>query len=181
MPILGLLHKYFADNPEGLEAVVTHSRMVADKALAIAAGSKLSGLDLVFIEEAALLHDIGICRIHAPALNCHGKAPYICHGIAGREILEAEGLFRHALVCERHIGVGLTARDIAVQRLPLPAREMSPVTAEERLVALADLFFSKRRGELTREKGLEEVRDSLRRFSEEKVAILESWLAEFSP
>ncbi|WP_136512986.1 HD domain-containing protein [Geomonas edaphica] len=174
-----LLEKYFADNPQGLEIVFRHSRMVADKALAIAEGVKGKQLDLGFIEEAALLHDIGVSRVYAPKLNCFGKAPYLSHGIIGRKILDAEGLPRHAMVCERHIGVGLTARDIVEQKLALPEREMSPVTDCERIVALADLFYSKKGGELEREKSTEQVRSDLARFSLEKVRIFENWLADF--
>ena len=174
-----LLEKYFHDNREGLEVVYRHSRKVADRALAIAARARRSDLDLGFIEEAALLHDIGIARIYAPKLNCFGKAPYICHGVIGREILEQEGLPRHAMVCERHIGVGLTTRDIVEQKLRLPEREMSPVTDCERIVALADLFYSKKGEGLDLEKSTEQVKSDLLRFGQEKVRIFESWLADF--
>ena len=174
-----LLAKHFAANRQGLEIVYLHSRMVADKALRIA--GSLPGLDLDFIEQAALLHDIGVSRIYAPQLNCFGNAPYIRHGIIGREILEEEGYPHHALVCERHIGVGLSLDDIARQRLPLPVREMAPVTREERVIALADLFFSKKGGELEREKSLDQVRHDLSKFGARKVEILESWLQELLP
>ncbi|MBU5637301.1 HD domain-containing protein [Geomonas sp. Red69] len=175
-----LLEKYFQDNQQGLEIVYRHSRKVADKALSIAARAGRSDAELLFIEEAALLHDIGVARTYAPKLNCFGNSPYICHGLIGRKMLEAEGLPHHALVCERHIGVGLTARDIAEQRLRLPLREMSPVTDCERIVALADLFYSKKGGELDLEKSTDQVRSDLLRFGQEKVRIFESWLKEFS-
>jgi uncharacterized protein len=174
-----ILEKHFCGNRAALDIVYRHSRMVADKALAIAREANLSGLDLQFIEEAALLHDIGVSRIHAPKLHCFGAEPYICHGILGREILEAEGLPLHALVCERHIGVGLTARDIEDQQLPLPSREMAPVSRCERIVALADLFYSKKQGELDREKSADQVRGDLVRFGRDKVLIFESWLSDF--
>ncbi len=53
--------------------------------------------DRLFIEEAALLHDIGVCQVHAPGLGLHGRHPYIMHGVLGREILEREGYPLHAL------------------------------------------------------------------------------------
>ncbi len=56
-------------------------------------------------------------------------------------MLEAEGLPRHALVCERHTGAGLTVDDIISQRLPLPLRDMTPQTLEERLICYADKFY----------------------------------------
>jgi uncharacterized protein len=174
-----LLEKYYAGNPTGLDIVYRHSRMVAAKALAIAQHSGCAGLDLEFIEQAALVHDIGVSRVYAPRLGCLGSAPYICHGIIGREIMESEGLPLHALVCERHIGVGLTALDIELQRLPLPAREMAPVTTAERIVALADLFFSKKQGDLEQEKSTDQVRGDLLKFGQNKVTIFEAWLEEF--
>jgi uncharacterized protein len=174
-----LLEKHFHGNSEALDIVYRHSRMVADKALAIAKGAGEGRFDLQFIEEAALLHDIGVSRVYAPKLHCFGEAPYICHGILGREILEAEGLPRHAMVCERHIGVGLTVHDIALQKLPLPKRDMSPTSDCERIVALADLFYSKKGGELDREKCLTQVKSDLLKFGKEKVLIFESWLNDF--
>ncbi|HBA86728.1 MAG TPA: phosphohydrolase [Geobacter sp.] len=179
MEPVALLKKYFEGNDPGFEIVCRHSRMVADKAVAIAKVSGLPELDLRFIHEAALLHDIGVSRVWAPKLNCFGAAPYIRHGVIGREILESEGLPLHAMVCERHIGVGLTANDITSQNLRLPMREMAPVTDCERIVALADLFYSKKGGELDREKTTDQVRGDLLKFGREKVLIFESWLIDF--
>ena len=125
-------------------------------------------IDREFVKEAALLHDIGVCRTAAPGIGCHGSEPYIRHGIIGREILEAEGLPRHAMVCERHIGVGLTVEDIRAQNLPLPMREMSPVSVEERIICFADLFYSKYPGALHTEKSPEAVRKKLVQFGHRK-------------
>lgn len=179
MNVLDLLHKYFPDT-SSFDIVFGHSRHVADKALSIAKTLGLPAERLTFIEEAALLHDIGICRINAPDIGCTGQDPYILHGIHGREILENEGLPLHALVCERHIGVGLTVEDIRLQSLPLPERDMSPTTLEERIVCCADLFFSKKPGTLHLEKTVEQVRQSLSRFGSQKVALFDSWLSGFA-
>ncbi len=173
-----LLAKYFPS--EALPLFLTHSRLVARKAVLTAQEHpEAATLDIGFIEEAAMLHDIGVAFTSAPGLGCHGNAPYILHGIIGRDILEREGLPRHGLICERHIGVGLTVADIRKQNLPLPLRDMVPVTTEEKIVAFADLFFSKKPDILTVEKPLEQVRRELARFGEEKVAILDGWLVEF--
>jgi len=174
-----LLAKYFT--PEALPLILTHSRLVAHKAL-ITAGNYpgAATLDIGFIEEAALLHDIGVAKTDAPGLGCHGTEPYIRHGVIGREILESEGLPRHALVCERHIGVGLSAEDIRKQGLPLPLRDMTPESIEEKIIAFADLFYSKRPASLTVEKPLAQVRQELAKFGREKVDIFEEWLKEFS-
>lgn len=176
MDPIALLEKYFGAGSEGFRAVSAHSRQVADKALAVAARHPLPGLDLVFIEEAVLLHDIGVCRVDAPGIGCYGDSPYMLHGIIGREILEAEGLPRHAMVCERHIGVGITVEDIDSQHLPLPRRDMRPQSVEEKIVCFADLFFSKTPGKAWSEKSEERVRQGLAAYGPDKVAVFDRWL-----
>jgi uncharacterized protein len=178
MNALRLLEKYLSA-PEALAVVHEHSRLVAHKALAIADSLGGLSLDRTFIEEAALLHDIGVGRTASPHISCHGSEPYIRHGIIGREILEAEGYPRHALVCERHIGVGLTIEDIRAQRLPLPLRDMAPLSTEERIISFADMFYSKKTGDILTEKTPDQVRENLRRFGAHKVDIFDRWLAEF--
>jgi len=172
-----LLSRYLEDRP--LDIVREHSRHVADLALAIADHLKLPEVDLHFIEEAALLHDIGVCRVYAPDLGLYGPHPYITHGVHGREILDREGLPLHALVCERHTGVGLTLEDIARQGLPLPHREMCPQSLSEQIICFADLFYSKKPGRLGDRKTVEKVRKKLLQFGEEKVEIFDSWFARF--
>jgi hypothetical protein len=71
---------------------------VSDKALAIARMHPELNLDTRFVEEAAMLHDIGIYLCNAPEIDCHGEAEYICHGYLGADILRREGLPKHALV-----------------------------------------------------------------------------------
>ena len=175
-----LLTKHFGAAGHACGIVLEHSRLVADKALRVARYLGDPTLDLRFIEEAALLHDIGVCRTRSTGIGCSGDAPYILHGIIGREILESEGLHRHALVCERHIGVGLTADDILRQGLPLPPRDMVPLSREEIIICFADLFFSKKPDTLRQEKCCNEVRRNLGKFGEHKVAIFEQWLLELA-
>ena len=167
-----IIDRYYNDNSRLRTILTVHSRLVADKALRC---MKRSGLeaDLQFVEEAAMLHDIGIFRCDAPDICCYGDRPYICHGIEGRAILEAEGLPRHALVCERHTGAGLTVEDIVRQNLPLPHRDMTPQSIEEKVICYADKFYSKS-GDIRKEKPIEKViasmarhgEDTLRRFME---------------
>jgi uncharacterized protein len=135
--------------------------------------------ELRFLEEAAMLHDIGVCRVAAAEMGLHSGHPYIMHGILGREILDAEGLPLHALVCERHIGVGLTIDDIVTQGLPLPMRDMTPQSIGEEIVCFADLFFSKRPGRLEARKSVDKVRAKLAFHGVNKVQIFDSWLARF--
>lgn len=176
-----LLEKYYPPGDPAREVLFAHSRAVAAKALTVARRVASSQtLDLSFIEEAALLHDIGIRFVQAPAIGCHGDLPYLAHGYKGRELLEAEGWPRHALVCERHIGVGLSAAAIIAQHLPLPLRDMIPETPEEIIISYADLFFSKGEQELAREKEVERVRQSLARFGTENLATFDRWHALFA-
>lgn len=178
MDPIDLLSKFFPE-PEAFRIVLEHSRLVAAKAVAIA--RTLEGpVDIPFVEEAALLHDIGICRTFSPGIGCFGNDHYISHGIHGRAILEAEGLPRHALVCERHIGVGLTKDDIIAQDLSLPYRNMSPTTLEEEIISFADLFYSKKPATLAQEKSIDAVRHSLRAFGDHKAVIFDQWLVRFA-
>lgn len=172
MNITDIFNRHYFDNPGLLSTVTIHSECVARKALGCLRSKDLEA-DQEFVWEAAMLHDIGVVKCDAPGILCFGSLPYICHGVEGRKILEAEGLPRHALVCERHTGSGLTVDDIISQQLPLPKRDMTPVSIEEKAICYADKFFSKS-GNLTKEKDLEKVIrqmesfgvDSLRRFIE---------------
>lgn len=172
-----VLARYFKG--EELEMILTHGRVVAELACATGRNLGLHDDEIQFLYEAAMLHDIGICRVHAPGIGMHGTAPYITHGIIGRQILENEGLTRHALVCERHIGVGLTVQDIIAQHLPLPERDMTPQTLCEELICFADLFYSKSPGKLEKRKSVEKVREKLSAFGDHKVEIFDGWLKRF--
>jgi len=178
MDTTSLLGKYFPD-PYSLRIILEHSRLVADKALRIGSNLSPAAIDMKFLEEAAMLHDIGVCRTQSPKFRCLGSEPYIRHGIMGREILENEGFPRHAMVCERHIGVGLTVEDIFSQQLPLPAREMVPLSLEEKIICFADLFYSKGSEEKDYEKSVAEITIGLEKFGESKTRIFKRWLNEF--
>lgn len=160
-----IIDKYYKDNSRLREILTTHSRLVADKALRCALHRNLD-IDREFVEEAAMLHDIGIFRCSAPGIHCFGSLPYICHGVEGRTILDAEGLHRHALVCERHTGAGLSVDDIKSQNLPLPLRDMTPQSLEEKLICYADKFFSKS-GNIRNEKPFERVLASMEQHGKE--------------
>lgn len=166
---------------EAFRIVYEHSRHVADLALEIAGRMGVGEDDRTFIEEAALLHDIGVCRVNAPELGLYGKNPYIMHGVLGRAILEREGYPLHGLVCERHTGVGLTCDDIVRQGLPLPHRDMCPRTLSEQIICFADLFYSKKPGRLDRRRTAAQARKKLVPFGPEKVAVFDAWLVKFSP
>lgn len=162
MEPLELIHKYYPPDSEACRILVSHSRSVADKALELARRHPEMDFDLPFIEEAAMLHDIGVFLCHAPEIGCHGEAGYICHGYLGADLVRKAGYPRHALVCERHTGTGLSLQMIRERHLPLPRRDMQPVSPEEQLVCFADKFFSKTR--LGEEKSMSKIVKSLSRY-----------------
>ena len=134
-------------------------------------------LDLTFVEEVAMLHDIGIFRCNAPDIDCHGDAEYICHGYLGAELMRAEGYPRHARVCERHTGTGITLAMIEERGLPLPHRDFMPETLEEQLICYADKFYSKTK--LDKEKSVEKVKQGLSKYGNETVERFDNWCKLF--
>lgn len=176
---LEIIGKYYDPGSDAYHILVEHSRMVARRSLEIAAGVPHLKPDTAFIEGAAMLHDIGIFMTDAPSIDCHGDKPYVCHGYLGRELLEREGLPRHALVCERHVGVGISIEDIDNLRLPLPRREMLPLTVEEKIICFADKFFSKGRGKAGRERSVDEVRKSVGKYGAQYAGRFEKMLKIF--
>jgi uncharacterized protein len=174
-----ILQKYYNPESKAYHFLIRHSRLVTEKALRIAERVEHLKPDLHFIKEASMLHDIGIFLTNEPKIGCHGDKTYICHGYLGREIIEKEGLPKHALVCERHVGVGLTVTDIEVKNLPVPKRDMIPVSIEEQIICFADKFFSKDSNFLLKEKSLERVRNSIAKFGEEKLKKFDDWLIIF--
>ncbi|KKP39788.1 MAG: hypothetical protein UR30_C0008G0057 [Candidatus Peregrinibacteria bacterium GW2011_GWC2_33_13] len=107
-----ILEKYSNSQKKALKILLHHGRLVKNKALEIAEHFTLDKIDLKFIEEAAILHDIGIFFVNAPEIGCYGDKPYIAHGYLGREVLEKEGLPKHALAAERHTGMGIHKEEI---------------------------------------------------------------------
>ncbi len=120
-----------------------------------------------------MLHDIGIFKCDAAGILCFGTEPYICHGRIGAELLRSEGFPRHARVCERHTGAGITKAQIIAQNLPLPQQDFLPETMEEKVICYADKFFSKTH--LDREKSIEQAEMSLSKFGEEGVLRFREW------
>ena len=153
--------------------LLRHSRAVADRALMIAEAHPEMNLDRQFVEEAAMLHDIGIFLCDAPGIACYGTYPYICHGWLGAELLRKEGYPLHARICERHTGAGLTKKDISGRNLPLPNQDFLPETLTEQLICYADKFYSK--SHLDVEKTYEQAERSLAKFGEEGVVRFRTW------
>ena len=172
-----MIDKYYSDNATLRHILVVHSEAVAAKALQILDAHPEWQLDREFVKEAALLHDIGIFLTDAAGIHCYGEHLYIGHGYLGADLMRKEGFPRHALVCERHTGAGLSLKDIVAQQLPIPHREMTPVSLEEQLICFADKFFSKTH--LDAEKSVEKARKSVAKYGEEGAARFDKWCEMF--
>jgi uncharacterized protein len=173
-PDVIISHFYPEDTPLR-RLLLRHSTQVRDKALAILANPSRPPLDLDtgLVSAGAMLHDVGILQCHAPSILCTGTHHYIAHGVIGAEMLREYGrshgldLEPFARICERHTGTGITAREIREQGLPIPELDYLPETPEEKLICLADKFFSKS-GDM-REKSLDSIRRSLEKFGPDTV------------
>ncbi len=175
-----ILHRYIPPDSATYAIYVPHVAAVTAKALHIARRMGLSAAQQRFIEEAAMLHDIGIANVDAPAIGCTGDLPYLAHLSEGRRILEQAGLPRHALVAERHVGVGIPRAEVLAQNLPLPLRDFVPQTLEEEIISWADLFFRKLPGQLWRELEIAEVRARVVKYGPRAERVFESWVEKFS-
>jgi len=176
---LHIIADYYPPGEATYAILARHGEQVAAKALAVADHFATVAVDKTFLHEAAMLHDIGIFMTDTPALGCHGNHPYICHGTLGRELLEGRGLYRHALVCERHVGVGLSAEDIRRQRLPLPLRDMRPLTIEEEIICYADKFYSKNGRQKQAARTITEIAAALRRYGQSPAQQFLAWVQRF--
>lgn len=125
-----LLRKHASD-PQSFDIVLRHSQRVAE--IAVGYAKQIGGMDLNFIECAALLHDIG--RFQCPP----GSACSSRHGFVGAELLRAEGVDEAiARVAERHVGAGISRQDIIERNLDLPHQDFLPVTREEKIITHSD-------------------------------------------
>ena len=174
---LDIIKKYYTEGSELYKILVSHSRHVTEKALSIAYKHPELGLDETFISEACMLHDIGIFMCNAPSIHCYGTHQYVEHGYLGSEILMREGLLRHALVCERHTGAGISLDKIIERNLPLPLRDMRPVSLEEQVICYADKFFSK--SKLEKPHTFDFITKHLAKYNEADVETFMEWHRKF--
>lgn len=179
MDVIRIIEKYYEPDSKAYLFVLNHGMMVAAKALQVAGRVKELNPDMQFIEDAAMLHDIGIFMTCAPGIGCFGDHQYIEHGYLGHELLLKEGLNAHALVCERHVGIGISISDIEAKNFPLPKRDMLPVSLEEKIICFADKFYSKSKDDFEREKSISEIREIIRSFGNDKLKQFDEWLIFF--
>lgn len=178
MDVLGIIERYYPEENELKEIFMIHARKVTALALDMAKRHPELDMDLQFIKEAAMLHDLGIFLTDAPRIHCYGKAEYLCHGYLGAEILRSLGYERHARVCERHTGTGLSKEQIVLNGWNIPAKDMFPETLEEQLICFADKFFSKTKF-LNVSRSFEQVIESMNKISEESADKVRQWAILF--
>ena len=175
---LEIINIFYKDSDPAREILLLHSTQVRNKAVWISRRLGKS-VDIETVSAGAMLHDIGIRFCNAPGIGCFGEADYLRHGITGAEKLRSlgiDGMEKFARICERHTGSGLTALEIVSGGLPLPERDFLPETVEEKIICLADKFFSKS-GDM-QEKSLESVRKSMAKFGEEPLKRFDDLCAE---
>ena len=158
-----IIDKYYPEDNDLRRLLLRHSRQVADRCLTIVCKHRELPVDVQFLEEAAMLHDIGVFMCDAPSIFCTGTEPYLKHGPIGGDLLRQEGFPRHARVAERHTGTGL------------PGYE--PETLEEQIVCYADKFYSKSRPDHVAT--VLETAQSLEKYGHEGVEKFLEWSRQF--
>lgn len=182
-----IIGKYYPSDDNLRRLLLHHSRQVAERVEKIVRRHPEWEVDSSFLEDAAMLHDVGIFRCDAPGIHCHGNAPYLHHGILGAEILRHEAVNAEAAlrpryeqlarVCERHTGTGLTAEQLEILDIHVASPDLMPETLEEQIVCYADKFYSKSHPE--RERTIEQTIESLRKFGEDGVLKFSEWAHRF--
>ena len=180
MDPIEIIRRYYDGNTRAYRILVAHGRQVAEKARQAAESIKHMSPDMGLIERAAMLHDIGMLKTNVPELGCNGEDPYIRHGVVGRQMLEGIGLSAEALICERHVGAGITTEEICSRKLPLPKRDMLPISIEEQIICYADKFFSKGPGLNSTPKSLSTIIKGLSHYGPEQASRFKNWVQLFS-
>ena len=158
-----IIDRYYPEDDDLRRLLMKHSRQVADRCLEICKHHPELRIDREFVEEAAMLHDIGIRWCDAPGIFCNGSEPYLRHGQIGGELLRNLGWERHARVAERHTGTGLPG--------------FEPEELEEKVVCYADKFYSKTHPGT--ERTVVEAMRSLEKFGWDGVRRFQKWVDMF--
>ncbi|SDU45593.1 HD domain-containing protein [Desulfobacula phenolica] len=181
MDPLTIIEKFYKLNTKLYQVLVEHSRIVTEKSLDIAKNLTHLNPDIEFIKTAAMLHDIGIFMTRAQSIDCRGDAPYICHGYLGRILLDELGLPpEYGLVCERHTGAGITRKNIISNSLPLPQRDMIPLSIEEKIICVADKYHSKNPKLADKNTTTHQIIKELEKIDPEHAKRFSIWAEEFN-
>ena len=71
--VKGVIDRYYPIENELKNIYMIHAVKVTDMALEMARKHPELNIDLQFVEEAAMLHDLGIFLTDAPRIYCYGK------------------------------------------------------------------------------------------------------------
>lgn len=120
------LHQIYAPQENTdlfVDLVWTHSDLVRQIALVLmdALGDKGYIVNRNLVEEAALIHDVGMYHCFDEELNPDPSLPpYIMHGFIGEKLLLEEGFDpKLARFCSIHTATGFTKEDIEREKLPV--------------------------------------------------------------
>ncbi|MES2630519.1 MAG: HD domain-containing protein [Patescibacteria group bacterium] len=134
------LHEKYAPSEAIFDAVYSNCQAVwriAELVLAL----KERKINEELVKAGCLLHDIGTYKLIQPTDTI--SVGYVNRGVAGEQIIEEEGLPK-ALgeILAHHVGLGFTKEHIEAT-LPLPHRDLTPQTIEERIVTYASKLHSR--------------------------------------
>lgn len=178
-PLL-IIRQFYPPDTQLYQILTDHSRRVVQKSLEIAEHLSILDPDVEFIKTAAMLHDIGIFKTRAQSIGCIGTNPYIRHGYLGRKLLDELGLPpEYGLVCERHTGAGITKENILSNTLPLPPRDMIPLSLEEKIICIADKYHSKNPKSSDQIMTVEKIIESLGKIDASHAQRFLGWVKEF--
>lgn len=177
---LSIIRQFYPPKAELYRILVNHSSIVVQKSIEIAEHLSFLDPDVEFIKTAAMLHDIGIFKTRAQSIGCTGTDPYVRHGYLGRKLLDELGLpSEYGLVCERHTGAGITKDNIVSNNLPLPQRDMVPVSLEEKIICIADKYHSKNPKSSDQKMTVEKIIASLGKIDGSHAQRFSDWVKEF--
>lgn len=178
---LAIIERFYTPGTPLYQVLVEHSRIVTEKSLDIAGGLQHLHPDLELIKTGAMLHDIGIFMTRARSLGCDGEAPYVCHGYLGRTLLDEQGLPpEYGFICERHTGAGITKENILLNNLPLPQRDMVPVSLEEKIICVADKYHSKSPKQSDEQITTRQIFEKLEKIDPGHAARFSAWAEAFN-
>ena len=143
---IDIIKKYYPSSSEAYHILVTHSRSVADKALEIARKHPELNLDLAFIEEAAMLHDIGKIKTPTAILEKAGRltsqerSVMELHVVHTREIIKNTVLPEVLEIAARHhekldgsgYPQGLNAADLTLPQRILAVADIASALVSKR-------------------------------------------------
>lgn len=175
-----IIHQHIPPTSQTYPLYLIHCTLVAKLALSIAERLGLSTASQQFVEEAAMLHDIGIVETNTPVVFCTGSLPYLHHLTEGRKLLEAANLSRHGQVAQTHAGISLTAQRLIEVDIALPLAQFLPQSIEEEIISFADLFYSKDVATLWRKRDVAEVRQAVAAIAPDNLDRLDEWIVKFA-